>query len=262
MSLTSNDLKAYAAATMPASLATTNVGGAITATEITNGTIGEVLPSLSSSLLGGGDKTIYAKWFFKNDSATDDLPNAKIFVENLLDDGPTGNHNITIRPSGAGDDGTRTAKVIGFDASGAPLVENLPLNGDADVSTVGQFSKLVAIESRLTSGGALVRSASEWTIKKDTTTIGKVPVSSYGSTTEVAIGLEATLNGTATTTNAATAPAGITFSRPKDYASGIAVATGTLTQGDAQGVWERWTNPERRPTSPDFELIVSIQGDI
>lgn len=263
MSLTTNDIKAYQATTMPTSLSTTNVGGAInTSAEITNGTIGEVLPSLASSLSGGGDKTIYSKWFLKNVSATDDLPNAKIFVENLLDDGPTGNHNITIRPSGAGDDSTRVAKVIGFDSSGDPLTENLPLNGDNDVTTVGQFSKLVCVESRLASGGALVRTVTQWTIKKSTTVVGYAPASSYGATSEVSIGLEASLNGSSTTTNATTAPSGVTFSKPKAYADGLAVATGTLTHGDAQAIWEKWINPERRATSPDFELVCSIQGDI
>lgn len=263
MSLTSNDIKAYQATTMPTSLTTSTVGGAInTSAEITNGTIGEVLPSLASSLSGGGDKTLYAKYFLKNVSASDDLPNAKIFIENLLDDGPVGNHNITIRPSASGDDSTRVAKLIGFDSGGASLIENLPLNGDADVTSVGQFSKLVAVESRLASGGALVRSVSQWTVKKNTTVVGYVPVSSYGATSEVAIGLEASLNGSSTTTDATTAPSGITFSKPKDYAGGLAVATGTLTHGDAQAIWERWINPERRATSPDFELVVSIQGDI
>jgi len=261
VSLNFNEVKAYQADVMPSGLTTTGVGGAITAYEITNGTPGEVLPSLASSLSGGGDKQICAKWFFKNESASDDLPSAKFFCENLMDPGPTGNHNVTIRPSGSGDDSTRVAKVIGFDSSGAQLVESVPLNGDADVSTVATFSEVVCVESRLASG-ALVRSASAWTIKKDTTVVATPPAGSYGATSEVEFWLETTLNGSTTISLATDTPSGSTFSRPKTYASGLAVATGTLTHGDSQAIWEKWVNPERRATSPDFELLTCLQGDI
>lgn len=260
--MVAGDIKLYQATTMPTTLATTSVGGAISATEITNGTIGEVHFTMASAILGGGAKTQYSKFFTKNTHASEDLAAAKVYCPNLLDDSPSGNHAIVIRPSSSSDDTTYMNRLIGFDASGDPLVEDVACNGDADVTSSGLFSKLCAVESRLVSSSALVASNSDRIIKKNGTTLGKVPETFSSATAEIAIGLEATLNDTATTTDAATAPSGITFSKPKDYAGGIAVATGTLTHGDKQGIWSKWVVDERRSSSPDLEVGVATHGTI
>lgn len=256
------DLKIYKAATMPTTLATTSVGGAISATEITNGTIGEVHFTMASSLSGGGVKTQYSKLFAKNTHATEDLTAAKIYCSNLLDDSPSGNHAIVVRPTSASDDSTMKNRLIGFDASSNPLVEEVACAGDADVTSSGLFSKICAVESRLVSSSALVASVSDRTIKKNGTSLGIIPATFTAATAEISIGLAATLNDTATTTNAATAPGSITFTKPKTYAAGLAVATTILTHGDAQGIWSKWVVDERRSSSPDLEIAVVIHGTI
>lgn len=262
--MTDADLKLYQADDMPTSLtAPAPSGGAIGATQITGSTIGEVFFTMASAASGGGSKVQYSKVFWFNDHATDDLSSAKVYIANALDTPAAGNNLMSGLSSSASDNTTKKLRWIGEDSAGDPAYEDTTMNGTTEVTGAAQFNaNLAAVELRLVSGGALTTAAGDITIKKNGTTLGIIPAGYSSAICEVDIGLEAALDDTATTTNPGTAPGGITFSRPRTYAGGLAVAnSGVLTAQSGQGVWVKWTELEERLSSPDLQIVFAIQGD-
>lgn len=262
MSVVGSDIKHYQAVTMPTSLTTASVGGAInTGVEVTGGSIGEVLWSMPSAATGGGTRTLYAKTFVKNTNSSDDMSATKLYMVNSLDDKPAGNHTVSLTSSSASDGSSKKARLIGLNNSGAPLQEEVTLNGTSTVTSSGTFSALHRVEIRLVSDSSLSNAAGDITVVSNSTTIGKVPLGYYAATAEVQMGLVATLDGSSTTTDATTAPGGISFSKPRTAAGGLAVAnSGVLTHGSAQAVWWKWTVTESQKPSADIEVLLGWEG--
>lgn len=79
MPVLESDLKLYGSLYMPRNDTDINGGGIDTANEIT-GEIGEVFNDLESEEEGGPTYYQYRKVFFKNNSTTSNLENAKIWI--------------------------------------------------------------------------------------------------------------------------------------------------------------------------------------
>lgn len=262
MSVTSSELKLYQAATMAASFSTSSVGGAVSATEITGGSIGEVLFTMGSNNTGGGTKTQYAKCYFKNTNADTDLTNAVVYGKNFLD-AVGSNGTVSVVSDSASDDNTKKITVLGYDASSNPLAEDITLNGTTTATGSLTFSKVHRVEVRVVSSNALTTSAGNITITRGSA-LGAVPAGYKTATAEIDFGLIGTLNGTSAITDASTAPGGITFARPNTQGEGTQVnsagTAGTLSFGDSQGIWIRWQLAERAKPSADVEVALTIDG--
>lgn len=261
MSVVSSDIKQYQATTMPASLATTSVGGAInTGAQITGGTIGEIFFAMGSATTGGGTKTQYAKTFVKNTNGSDNLEQAGIYLVNSLTQ-VAGNHTVSFASSSASDGATKKVKIIGLNASSAVQQEELALNGTSTVTSVSTWSAIHRVTVHLVSDSTLVAATGTITVTKNATTMGVVPAAYYSATAEVAIWLEGSLNGTTTTTDAATAPGGSSFSAPNTLGSALAVANSqVLTAGASQPVWWRLQIAEGQYPSPDVQIVLRCEG--
>jgi hypothetical protein len=90
--------------------------------------------------------------------------------------------------------------------------------------------------------------------------LGVIPAGYWSATSEVEFGLEATLGTSATTADAATAPTGISFARPRAEADGTALA-GQLAAGSTQQVWWRWTLAEQARASADIQVVLRWSGE-
>jgi len=67
--------------------------------------------------------------------------------------------------------------------------------------------------------------------------------------------------GVATTiANESTAPAGVTFSHPTDFATGLVI--GSLGPGDAQAIWVRRTVSSSAGSSPRDDVRISHEGTV
>lgn len=261
MSVTAADLALYLPSVLATSLsAPSNIGGAASATKITGSTIGEVLFAMAANAASGGDKTQYGKLFQANDG-DEDLTDAVMWLANGMDDSDGTGYTTTAQSTSAADGSNKTLRVIGNDSTG-DAQDEFALAGTSVATGSIAFEERWAVELRDTSTGALTPAAGTITIKENGVTIAVIPPGAYSATAEIDFGLAATLDDTATTTNAATAPSGITFARPRTVGAGTAVAnSGTLTSGTMQGLWLRWTCAEARRPSPDIEIYPLCEGD-
>lgn len=263
MSVSPTQLKLAEASVMPVSFSTASIGGAKTTNIINGSSVGEVHFPMGSSMAGGGSKIQRSKLFYISESS-DDLTSSKIFLANALDT-VAGNDEWRFVSDNAADDDSDdgiTYRGIGFDTAGDPLQEEVVGNGTSEVLSLADFSVRGRVESRNNLSGELQPMAGNGTIKKGTSAIGTIPAGYYSATSEVDIWLPSTLNDTATAADAASDPSGASFSRPRTFAGGLAVAnSGTLTGGSGQGIWSRWTVPEEALPSGDIQVVIAIQGD-
>lgn len=261
MAVSASDLKLMQAATMAASFATASVGGAISANEITAASIGEVLFTMAANSGSGGTKTQYAKVFYLNDHATDDLTTAVIYLKNSLD-AVGSNGTVSIQSSSASDDGTKFVRVIGEDASGNAQNEDITCNGTSSASGALTFSKVFRTELRATTGGALTNAAGDITITRSAA-LGIIPTGYNTATAEIDFFLEATLDGSTTIADASTEPAGSpTWIRVNAVGEGSSVAnSGTLTAQSGQAIWFRWQVEQDANPSSDVSVVVDISGE-
>jgi hypothetical protein len=265
LSVAQSDIKMYQAATMPTSLATTLVGGAInTGAQVLGSTIGEIFFPMGSAVAGGGNKTQYSKAFIKNtNSATDGSGEAYVslvYLLNGLDDKPAGNHTVSVVSDSAADGSSLKARFIGLDNAGAPQQEEVILNGLTPVVTTNTWSALHRITIHLVSDSTLANLTGSLTATSNSVRLGMVPAGHYSATAEVQFALVATLDDSGTTTNAATAPATLTFAKPNLTASGTACAnSGVITHGAAQGIWFKLTHTEAQKPSADVEVLVKVE---
>lgn len=260
MSVTAPQLKLKQAATMASSYSTANIGGAKSTNVITGGTVGEVLFTMGSGMLGSGSKVQHGKAFYVNENATDDLSDAVIWGPNFLDTN-AGSDTWSFESNSEDDDDTKKVRFQGYDINGDPYQEEVLCDGTNLVTTTNPFSARHRCDSRNASTGALTPLAGDGTIYQDLDEIGQIPSGYYSATSEIDLWLPATLNDTGTTPDAATAPAGSSYSRPRVLEDGLAVAnSGVLTATAGQGIWSRWTLPERAKPSVDVQVIVAIQG--
>lgn len=260
MSVTTSELKLYKATTMASSFSTSNIGGAISANEITGSSIGEVFFTMSANTSGGGSKVQYAKVFYKNTNSTDDLNNAVFYLANSLDDVGS-NGIVSIVSDSTSDTSTKKVKVIGYDGSSNAQTEDITLNGTTTANGLLTFSAVHRVEVQLVSDGSLTTPSGNITVTRGSA-LGIVPAGYHTATSEVSFGIPTTLNDTATTTDASTAPGGITFAKPNDTASATAITAGSghLTHGDAQGMWFKLNVAELASPSSEVYVITTVRG--
>lgn len=265
MSVSPTQLKLAEASVMPTDFSTGPIGGAPTANIINGSSVGEAHFSMGSSMEGGGSKVQRSKLFYINESTTDDLTSAKIYIANALDT-VAGNDEWRFVSDSADDDDSDdgiTYRGIGFDTAGDPLQEEVVGNGTSEVLSLADFSVRGRVETRNNLSGELQPMAGNGTIKKGTSAIGAIPAGYYSATSEIDIWLPSTLDDTGEADDAGTDPDGLgTFTRPRTFAGGLAVAnSGTLSAESGQGVWSRWTVPEEALPSGDIQVVLAIQGD-
>lgn len=265
MSIVAGDLKLYKAATPPTTLATSTVGGAInTSAEITGGSVGEWFPSVASYGTGLGSWSMYAKVFFKNTHASIPLTGSVIYIENSLDDvGSSG--TASVASSSASDNSTYRTTLLGLDASSNPQSEDFTMNGTSSVGGSLTWNSgaggIAAGEFRNDSTGVLSATNGAVTVTRSSA-LGSIPAGYKTAVGEVNIWLEASLDGSTTTTNATTAPGGSSFSKPRTSGAGLTVANSqSLTAGSAQSVWGRWTRAERAKPLEDVEIGLTLYGN-
>lgn len=259
MSYASGDLKLYLPATplLAWSPPTALVGGAKSATQITGASISELHVTMPSALDGGGTRYQYAKWFVTNTSSTNDLTAGTINLPLAIDDSPAGPFTVSATSDSASDDNTRKIRYIGTDTFDAPLQFEVTSSGLTEAVSSDDMNSLIAVECRNVSTGALVASVGNQTIKCGSTVVAVLLAGYYSMTSEIKIGLVATLDDTTTTTDGATAPSGITFTKPRTVAAGIAMAnSGALGHGVSQGGWSRWAVSEMRKPSMDIQVVI------
>lgn len=261
--LAAGDLTLVKCATPALTLSTSSVGGAKTGTAIDGSTIGQVHFSMPSALLGGGTTTQYNKFFYKNGHSTDDLVDAFIWMPNAFDQpGPAGDTTMTFASSSASDDADYEVWTLGYDPAGDPVLTQKALNGTSNATTSQQFSARHRFEARDATTGDYAALNGNVSLTADATLIGYIPAGYYSATGEIAIWLAASLDDSGTTTNATTAPGGSSFTRPRTFAGGLAVAGDDLLATAGQGIWSRWQLPERAKPSADCQVVTAIQGSI
>jgi len=261
MSVTAGDIKHYQAQTMAANFTTSNIGGAInTGAQIQGSILSEVFFTMASATAGGGARVQHASSHIKNTNGSDALTSALAWLANALDD-VASDGTASFSSSSADDDSTRKVRILGLDDAGTPTQEDLPLNGTSTVTSLTSWSAIHRVELRLVSGGTLAAAAGDITVTRGAD-LGVIPAGYWSATSEVDFGLEATLGTSTTTADAATAPSGISFARPRTEAGGTALANAaTLTAGASQQVWWRWTLAEQARPSADIQVVLRWSGE-
>ena len=259
MPVSSSDLQLYKSATMAANFTTATIGGAISGTLITGGTIGEVLFTMGSNLPGGGNKVQVEKIFYKNTNTVSLLTQSAIFILNALTTVGTAG-TVQLVSSSTSDNSTYYVRINGFSSGTNAQLEQITMNGTTAVNGSATWSSIVRAENRLVSSGVLSAANGNITVTRGTV-LGIIPAGWRTAISEITIALAGTLNDNGTTTNASTPPS-LTFSNPSSYATGISVAnSGTMNPGDAQGVWIQWTLPEQTNPSEDIDCVLVLQGN-
>jgi hypothetical protein len=261
MSVTAADIKHYKSTTMAADFTTSNIGGAPnTGAQIQGAVLSEVLYTMASATAGGGAKVQYSSTHVKNTNATDALTSAKVWLANGLDDVASAG-TASFASSSASDDSTRKVRILGLDDDGVPTQEEVTLNGTATATSLTSWSVIHRVELRLVSGGTLVNSDGDITITRGSA-LGVIPAGYWSATAEVQFGVEATLGTSTTTADAATAPGGISFAKPRTEAGAASLAnSGTVAAAATQQVWWQWTMAEQAKPSADVQVVLRWSGE-
>lgn len=260
MPVSKDDMKLIEATTMPSSFSTTSVGGAIGSTPISSASVGQVHFTMAS--LPSGDAVQYSKFFDKNDHATDTVNNYGVWIANALDT-LGGAATISFASSSASDDSSKKIQVVGENGSGQPQTEYVTMNGTSTVTTSLTYTARWRLIVRDSVTNAVTPLAGDLTATHSASEVGVIPAGLYSGTAEIDIGLAATIDDSVTIADASTAPAGISFSRPRTQASRLLVdgGTGTLEAQEAQGIWSRLTLPEGIGPSPDVQVDIRGYGE-
>ena len=199
------DMKNYAPATVAATEDDEDIGGAISATEVTNGSLNELMYTMEAQAEGGGDQTQYAKCFHKNTNASEQIDSYGIWIANAIDDLGVSSL-VELVSTSASDGSSKKVRLLGFNSSGDPIQDEVTMNGVTPVTSSLSFVGKIRAEVRLSSGSALTTAAGNITITHNSTNRGMIPAGAKTATNEGDIGLEATLGGSTTIATPSTAP--------------------------------------------------------
>jgi len=259
MPVSSSDIKLYKSANVPTDDVSI-VGGAVSATQITAATVGEVFRTITANPAGSSSQIRYQKVFVQNNNATSALNNAVLYLGNGLADTP-GIGNFTIVSSNSADGSGLQAQVIGIDNTGSANSETITLNGTTAVTGAINWSqvwKVIIVAAGTTTPTA---TAGTLTISVGGASLGIIPAGFYSATAEIKIGLASTLNDSASSANDLTSPAGISFTKPNSANAGLTMANGgSLTALSAQGMWMQQTIPAGLATSSDIQIVRGYSG--
>ncbi len=260
MAVLISDIKHCEAQYMPAN-DTDTVGGEKTSSEVASA-IGGVFHRVVAESEGGGEVHQYKKTFLCNINETDDLTDCAIWLANGLDD-VASDGTVTITSASEDDDDTYIVRVVGLnDSTPAEIItEDIICNGTTPATGTRIFSAVNRAELRYASTGALAGANGDITIEADSVVLGIIPEGSNCALAIVDVGITSSLDDDSTTADALTAPASISFSRPRDEAGALDVAnSGTLSAESGQGIWWRLTVPAGIPPAPELEIKLELKG--
>lgn len=272
MPLANTDLKLYASANIVGA-DTGTVGGAISATQITSGSPGELLPRLRAKETGtidnAGDLEIqYQKGFFKNTHASSNLLDARIYLKNGLKR-PASAGTVWIETQSSSD----ASKQLRFKSISSGAIVSDPINTPSSPGTAsGSVASTDWLErvQLVNMSGVQVSAAADIKIYVGASFgtaeyVGMIPAGSSWATGEVQLAGITSVGDSGTSTNRRTAPSGLTFSRAYSYADGIAIRldanNDTLAFGEAQGFWAKQTLQPGMPPSDSVQYVWRIEGD-
>lgn len=258
MAVVNNDVKLYESEYMPSSEAST-AGGGVTANEITGLSVGEVFPTQAADVFGGSDRIHYQKVFVTNNNVTDNLSNARCYLEDSLDD-VAANGVVAAQSTSASDSSAKHIKAIGFDAASNPQTENITLNGTASVNGLLTFSDLRKVE--LYQGVNLTTASGNISLSVTGTYIGMIPAGLKSATGELSFGVASTLNDTLSTTSTLIPFAGIAFTKPNlDSLATTFANTATLTATASQGIFLKQEIKAGTYSSAEVGGFLRVKGD-
>lgn len=248
------------------SLTTANIGGGVDVSSPVGYAIpGDVFLTLPS---GATDVVQYAKSFVKNTHATDSAFSVLFYIANSIDDHVTA-QVIYTASSSINEDNTKVLRLIGDDSLGNPQKIDILLNGTTEVGSGVQFNPLRRVEIReaiydlvpaWVGVGALTDLEGNLTLKAGAVEIAVLPAGWDSGTAEVKLGIENTLNGTSTTANASTAPASISFFKPRRLEDALsAMSGGTVPADSSQGIWWQQINTTETKGSESIKVALAVK---
>ena len=230
-----------------------DVGGAMASGAAALTDNNAVLYAMGADGPGGSNKVQYAKIHDHNTSVTDDATNYGVFLANGLPE--IASAALFSFEGDAADDG-KTITVIAFTSGDDPITETVTLaSGAASCATPMKGPVRIFTSDDL---------AAPLSILHDAVAVGGVPAGGHCASSELDIGLEAELDGTQTIATPATAPSGVTFSRPITAGARLLVddGAGTLPAESSQGVFVRWTVvPEMLGSAPVHAYVIGYTPD-
>jgi hypothetical protein len=263
MAVAKTDMKWRKPTTIATSFSTSTIGGAKTATNLTSATLDELIFSTSAEASGGSNVVQYAKIFLANTHATDAASSVGVWIANSLDT-PAAAAVVKFVSSSTSDNTTKKILIKGYDSSGVPQSEYRTLNGTTEVTSSLTYSVTTARNltcEYVDADNVRANSVGIITVTHNVTVLGYIPAGCSFAATGIAIGVTATVDDSQTTTNASTAPSGISFSAPNLTAEKILTnGSGALAAGVAQGYWIRVTLTPGQQAVTTFSVIPLASG--
>lgn len=267
MAVASADIKQYKSASHPTDDVTAS-GGAITATEITGASIGEIFPRMDIDPVVS--TTWYYKIFVKNTHATDTFYYARFYMANALIQ-PVASGVVALTPDIS--ETGNYARIVGY-SGGAWTYEDVTFSGTSTVYSINSFDYVRRVELRVTATDLLTDCSDDITIVRGIT-LGKIfydDINSRGCNGawgESAMALELTVDGAGNVANRLTCPddglatpTPLSFTVPNTLATALTCVAGdtNLDAAEAQGIWLRWVTPGGIYGGEDIPLFVVAYG--
>lgn len=241
-------------------------GGAISNPRqtVSEATPGEVMPKLRAQPSGTVDvdtEKQYQISYIENESTTDALTNAVLYLENSLSD-LSGNTALDFQSDNASDDSTRSIDAWGVDSLTALVSETTPLNGTTKVTALQLYDRVERIRLIDNSTGLPTPAAGTITIYESgtATVVGIIPPGYSYATREYSIGVPAAKGDVSALTDRKTAPSGISFSRPGSAATGLAIPTGSLGAQEYCAIYHEIVVQPGMPTD-DIDIRLRFNGE-
>lgn len=268
MSVSGSDMKWYKSANHPTDDAST-AGGAISATELTDGQVGQLLTRMAAPASGTLDDDAefqYQQVYLKNTHGTDDALNVLIYIKNGLK--VPGSAGVAkFASTSASDDNTKKIRVHGV-RQGQTVVstEDVVLNGTTEVSGVATWAERYLDEVLNVADDTPATLVGDGTSKNGSETIGTIPAGKGYATGQVDLWVPSTTGTSLTSTNRKTAPAGASWTRAVDAGTALSVRNNpsddTMAAGVAQAVWLRQKlQPGQHGGKTDIDCVMAAEGD-
>lgn len=264
MTLLASDLKVYGCLNLPADMTSTVGGGIDTSNEITGEINYEIFLRGINPPEGESNTIDYSKLFIKNTNGSDDLNDGVIFLVNHLNK-PATDAKIYLyaeNDTGGTIDDTYSVIFTFENATGDFIQETVELNSVNLVNTLESIGTGKHIDAELvTSSGSSPVSIGFNIVISCGTVLGKIPAGLKSASSRISFGMEASLDDTATATNRATAPSGITFYQCNSYSAGMSVPnSGVLTAGSAVGIWLKRENLAGYRSISTMQIVPTLWG--
>jgi hypothetical protein len=236
---------------------TSNPGGAITTTVVNTAAPNAVFYQLVANPFGGADVVQYQKVGLYNSHATDSASSVRIYIANGINT-LSGSATLSFSSTSASDNSTKKVRIIGLDASSNPQTHEINLNGTSTVTTTGiTWTRVYRVELRnVASPFAFTTSVGTISMSHGVTAVGTILPGNSCLQDEFEIGMEGTINGSQTMSNAATAPTSVSFFKARGLANALTIQNGGVLGpsgggSDRQGFYWKWTVEDGTAGTPD-----------